>query len=87
MNKFDPVISVIVPTYQHARYIGECLNSILAQDLDQPWELIIGEDGSTDGTREICVGIANENPNRVRLILNEAESRIYIDGKRAAALV
>lgn len=39
------------------------------------------EDGSTDGTREICVGIANENPNRVRLILNEAESRIYIDGK------
>ena len=54
-------------TYQHARFIGQCLESTLAQRTSFPFEIIIGEDESTDGTREICVEYARRHPDRIRL--------------------
>ena len=39
-----PMVSVTVGTYQHGAYIGECLDSILNQQTDFPYEVIIGED-------------------------------------------
>lgn len=81
MNDNDPLISVVVPTFQHARFIEECIESILAQDFNQPWELLIGEDGSTDGTREICLRIAEAHPGRVYLLLNDVDDKVFIDGK------
>ncbi len=45
-------ISVIIPTYQHATTIAACLESIFAQTL-QPLEVIVVNDGSTDGTKDV----------------------------------
>lgn len=45
-------ISIITPTYNHAGFISECITSILGQTF-QDWELIIIDDGSTDGTGDI----------------------------------
>lgn len=47
-----PVISVIVPTYNRAMYLPDCLGAILAQTVP-PGEIIVVNDGSTDGTREV----------------------------------
>ena len=47
-----PIVSIITPTYNHALYIGRCLNSVLAQT-EPRWEQIVVDDGSTDGTAEI----------------------------------
>lgn len=45
-------ISVIVPTFNSARFIGEALDSILAQTL-QPEQILVVDDGSTDNTAEV----------------------------------
>ena len=56
-----PAVSVIVPVYNSGRYLGEALDSILAQDY-QPLEVVVVDDGSTDDS----AAVAAERP--VRLI-------------------
>jgi glycosyltransferase involved in cell wall biosynthesis len=47
-----PAVSVITPTYNHERFIGACLESVLAQGFGA-WEQIVLDDGSTDGTADV----------------------------------
>ena len=48
-----PLVSIIVPVYNTAAYVETCIQSILAQSY-QPIELILVNDGSTDGSGEVC---------------------------------
>ena len=52
---FQCKLSVVLITYNHEKFILDCLDSILRQKLDVSWELVISEDGSTDNTRGIIV--------------------------------
>jgi glycosyltransferase involved in cell wall biosynthesis len=62
-----PCVSVWVITYNHARFIGQCLDSILMQKTDFLFEICLGEDDSSDGTREICQDYARRFPHIIRL--------------------
>nr|WP_138442511.1 glycosyltransferase [Sinomonas susongensis] len=64
---FRPSVSVCMAAYNGAEHIQEQLDSILAE-LEQGDEVIIVDDGSTDGTREI---LASVNDPRVRVVFNE----------------
>lgn len=48
----NPVVSIILPTYNHAEYLSGAVESVLNQTY-QSWELIIWDDGSTDNTRQL----------------------------------
>lgn len=77
----QPLVSVIVIAYNQEQYIAQCLDSILEQEVNFPYEIIIGEDNSTDGTRAICESYADQHPNKIRLIEHSRENVIKIDGK------
>lgn len=47
-----PLFSILVPVYNHERYIGAALDSLLVQTVND-WEAIVVDDGSTDGTPDI----------------------------------
>ncbi len=64
-------VSVIVPTYQHVGFIGSCLDGILMQKTNFNFEILIGDDGSTDGTRVICEKYHSIHENRIRLFLRD----------------
>ena len=49
-----PPISVIIPAYNAARTIGPCLAALRDQAFDKPYEIIVVDDGSTDGTAEVA---------------------------------
>ncbi|UJH92522.1 glycosyltransferase [Antarcticibacterium sp. 1MA-6-2] len=76
-----PLISVSVVTYQHVNYIRECLNGILMQQTLFSFEILLGDDESTDGTREICIEYAKRYPDKIRLFLHHRENNIEINGE------
>ncbi len=76
----NPLVSVCVQTYQHVNYIKQCLDGILMQETDFDFEILLGEDESTDGTREICIDYAKKYPDKIRLFLHNRENVIHIDG-------
>ena len=80
-------VSVLVVTYNHARFVRQALDGALAQRLPQPFEILISEDCSTDGTREIVQEYAERHPHLVRLLLSERNLRsneVVARGFRAA---
>ena len=80
-------VSVLVVTYNHARFVRQALDSALAQRLPQPFEVLVSEDYSTDGTREIVEEYAKRHPHLVRLLLSERNlhsNEVVARGVRAA---
>ncbi|MBP5385741.1 MAG: glycosyltransferase [Lachnospiraceae bacterium] len=66
-----PVVSVIFITYNHEKYVEKALRSVLEQKTDFDFEVVVGEDCSTDRTREIVSAVAAEYPDRVRLLFRD----------------
>ena len=63
-------VSVIVPNYNHGRFIGEALDSVIRQTFTD-WELIVVDDNSTDESREIVEGYIQRHPERnISLVVN-----------------
>jgi len=81
MSKVQPIVSVCLQTYQHKNYIKKCLDGILMQEVKGKIEVLVGEDESTDGTREICVEYAKRYPEEVKLSLLSRKNVIYISGR------
>ena len=63
----SPLLSIITPTFNHDKYIGPCVESVLSQSF-RNWEQIIIDDGSTDGTRNVV--LRYEDP-RIRYFYQE----------------
>ncbi len=76
----NPVVSVLCTTYNHRDYISQAIEGVLAQRTDFPIELIVRDDASTDGTREVVDAYARRHPGLIRAVL-EPENR-YRQGIR-----
>ena len=62
-------LSVSIVTYQQEAFIRQALSSVLAQQTDFPFEVIVGDDASRDGTRDILREMQAQAPDKVRLLL------------------
>jgi glycosyltransferase involved in cell wall biosynthesis len=70
-----PKVSVIVPIYNQAPFIRETVDSVLAQDYPSV-ELVLSDDGSTDGTADILSEYAEREPERVNVVASERNTGI-----------
>ena len=67
----DYMVSIFMLTYNQEEFIVQAIESVLAQKTNFYSQLVIGEDFSTDKTREICKSYAEKYPNRIKLLLNK----------------
>jgi glycosyltransferase involved in cell wall biosynthesis len=73
MTARNPKVSVLIPTYNYANYIGHAIQSIIDQSFAD-WELIISDDCSTDNTIEIVQQYIDP---RIRFIVNDKNLGLY----------
>lgn len=66
LNNMNPLVSIITPTYNHEKFIAECIESVLEQTYPN-WEMIIVDDCSTDNTVKIIESYMNKD-KRIKLI-------------------
>jgi glycosyltransferase involved in cell wall biosynthesis len=78
-----PTVSIIIPTYNRSRLIARAVKSVLNQTY-QNFELIIVDDGSTDGTKEVVAGFNDERIRYVRHEKNKGEAAARNTGIKAA---
>jgi glycosyltransferase involved in cell wall biosynthesis len=67
----NPLVSVFIITYNQEQTIGQTIESILMQKGDFTMELVIGEDSSTDNTRNICLQYQQQYPDKIKLLLQD----------------
>ena len=77
-------VSILVLAYNHAPFIAECLDGLLAQDFGGQVEILIGEDCSTDATPEIVAGYARLHP-QIRVISSESNVGMFLNHRRLLA--
>jgi glycosyltransferase involved in cell wall biosynthesis len=82
-----PKVSILMTTYNHERFVAEAIEGVLMQQTSLPFELVIGEDCSTDRTREIVTEYWRRYPNHIRLVLPESNlgaNAMFLEVLRAA---
>lgn len=81
-----PVVSVLLITYNHEHYIRRAIEGVFSQDFDGPMELIIGEDCSTDRTREIIESVCQDSPIFVQLLTSQRNVGMHANSSRMLAV-
>lgn len=71
MEEYRPMVSVIVLTYNHEKYIKQALDSILRQKVNFDYEILIGDDASTDNTVKVLKEYKSKYSKIIKLFLNE----------------
>lgn len=79
-----PLVSICCATYNQANYIGECLEKIIAQQVNFTFEILIHDDASTDGTTQIIETYATKYPELIFPIY-QTENQYQKGNKRITA--
>lgn len=83
--KETPVISIIMPAYNYEKLVQRALRSAATQDFDQPYEVVVVEDGSKDKTLQVLLKEAKKYPH-VRLYANQKNQGLITTKNSAIAL-
>ena len=77
-------ISIMLTSYNLVDYIDESISSVVCQEMPCDWELLIGDDGSDDGTIEKLARWKEKDPEHINYFVNERPKTTIKDGYRAA---
>jgi glycosyltransferase involved in cell wall biosynthesis len=78
----EPHASILMLTYNHAPYIRDAIEGVLSQETEFAFELVIGEDCSTDGTRSIVTCYQERYPDRIRVVASEHNVGMHANLRR-----
>ena len=78
----EPKVSVLMITYNHEKFIAQAIESVLMQKTDFPFELVIGEDCSTDRTGEIVREYSRKYPEVIRAYVRERNLGMLENGRQ-----
>jgi glycosyltransferase involved in cell wall biosynthesis len=67
-----PLVSVVIASYNHAEFVGDAVNSVLRQSVSD-LEVIVADDGSSDGTPDVIEGIRDDRVRLIRLPENRRD--------------
>ena len=67
----EPMVSVVIPTYNHEKYITKAIDSVLEQQTEYTFEILVGEDKSTDQTRKVLEQYEREHPHRITVFYRD----------------
>lgn len=81
----NPLVTVLMITYNHADYLAQAIEGVVSQQCDFPFELIIGEDASTDATLEIALEHQRRYPQIIRVVYAAANVGMNANGSRIFA--
>ncbi len=73
------MVSVSMITYNHEKFIAEAIEGVVMQKTNFPFELVIGEDCSTDSTRAICIEYQKKYPDIIKLRLPETNQGMMLN--------
>ena len=73
----SPVVTVQVYAYNKEKYIRECLDSVVGQETDFEYDVLIMQNPGTDKTREICLEYQKKYPEKIILVLREQNMGFY----------
>ncbi len=71
----NPLVSVVIMTYNQENFIQQAIDSALAQKTDFEFEILVGDDCSTDGTGAICAEYQRRHPDKIRFITADRNVR------------
>jgi len=71
MENSNVKLSVLLVTYNHESLIHKAIEGALMQQTDFMYELVIGEDCSTDNTLSICRSYQNKSPSKIKILANK----------------
>lgn len=80
-----PKVSVHMPAYNHEAYLAEAVDSVVRQKTDFAFELVIGEDCSTDGTRAVALRCQEKYPGIVRVLAHPFNLGIWENNEAIVA--
>lgn len=72
----EPLVSVLVQTFNQKDYIGQCLEGIIHQDCPFAFEILVHDDASTDGTGDVVREYAARYPDLIKAII-QTENQYY----------
>jgi hypothetical protein len=77
-----PRVSVLVLAYNHGPYLSDTLDSILKQEMDFPFEILVGEDCSTDDTLRVAERYRDAHPDVIQIITSSKNVGMYENFRR-----
>lgn len=80
MPNLKPLVTVCIFAFNHEKYIAQAIESVLSQKMNFEFEVIVGEDGSTDMTIEILHRFQSLNSSKLRILEQDQSKKIYLNG-------
>lgn len=82
MDKINPSVTVLMPTYNHEKFIFKAIDSVLMQETNFPVFLVISDDASTDDTFNIILSFLDRNNVKIVLHRNEKNIGALLNGAK-----